>query len=852
MEKSAGLTFAEAYYLQKQKEAARIRMRMDEGLDLSNEDQLNNLMTKIINSLEAGPPKLLQSIRSLLNKVSGNYAPLVTGWRDGNRLNILHYCIMYNRPEILSFLLSETYFFPPSHQPSICPYAHLAASLGMTDCLRIILDERPSDFFKATLPKHEVRIPEALKKKLNWQDNLSSRWTNNMDSILKMIKSYSEEAETMAELNQGTGKGKKNDLGDLGDLGDLDEELDNMERDFSKRTKQRNKRKNVSMVSREHTSVTKAGGQPESSPPPHPHRDKNKGSAMPESVCDKLSRRRRLTPLKKKEHRLFIYLDIFHDAPPGVIGGAGVPAHVTMSESAQNFDAVAFLKSNTINPVDRLSASPERRHQRGKSKSGKKTADVSRENSSISVFTPKPSKSVSRDKLSKPRTSHVFDEGTEQHPKLEMGVRGTKKYKPFRLKKEHRSVVEEKVPDKPYMNKSPLSLASERGHIECVQLILDNVILKQNPQMIAHEPLSLATKARSPGSILLLLTRKCSPTDYQSAVLTAIRELFPDCLAALLSSQSRERQMLFEGTNLFHILYSQSLIADYRYEVMPEMTRVLIACGEDVNSRKAPRTYPMYTLIKCAFNITVGQQIFFYIECLEILLDAKANPHYDEIQGEKCASKACFSVSRKGYTSAIQCVMENARESVNFFESSYWSKLFMKKIVTTIESRDRTTRRVLNNVLFEYMDAVISLGLNRTILRTLLRYGANPDSQLDGRYAMNVFFDNVLPYLTRFQVIDSYERYQTELSHLVLMCRAMSQTNLKEAFMIFLDDHLLTTPIQGLPVCRYFCYLAHGMLRAPRSLKDEVSLWLWKRLKRNERLVKKLPVSSEIISFILP
>ncbi|RUS91585.1 hypothetical protein EGW08_000700, partial [Elysia chlorotica] len=423
----------------------------------------------------------------------------------------------------------------------------------------------------------------------------------------------------------------------------------------------------------------------------------------------------------------------------------------------------------------------------------------------------------------------------------------------FRIQKSEHAIKLPEAKFEKHLNKTPLSYAAERGHIDCVYYLLETVVMKRNPSLGTKEPLTLATKARSPESIMLLLTieKRVTSTDYLSAVMLSIREMYPECLISLLTNKGKSRHTVFDGTNLYHILFSQSVISSRRYELMPEMTRALVSSKEDVNAHGSPRTYPMYTLINCAFNITVGKQIFFFIDCLYILLECKANPHFDETRSLRAYSTT-EKFTRQAYTSAISCVFESAKNSVNFFESTYWSNLFMKKFITTIEMHDLTPRRVLNNVLFDYMEAVCVLGLDRTIVRCLLRYGANPDFKKNDKYPVNVYFDQIFPYLTKFEIVDTSGYYKQELHTLMIIARSMSLHCQSEALSIFLTDHLLTAPIQALPISREFASLMGQMVRTPRPLLQLVINCIWVATKRNKKKVRDLPIPEVYMASIIP
>ncbi|XP_061196460.1 uncharacterized protein LOC133204736 [Saccostrea echinata] len=68
----------------------------------------------------------------------------VIKWVDESGNDLMHLCILKNSPQAVECLLSNGYFIEP-HQPDINPYSHLAAKLGLSTVLNILLNHRLSD-----------------------------------------------------------------------------------------------------------------------------------------------------------------------------------------------------------------------------------------------------------------------------------------------------------------------------------------------------------------------------------------------------------------------------------------------------------------------------------------------------------------------------------------------------------------------------------------------------------------------------------------------------------------------------------------------------------------------------------
>ncbi|GFO38038.1 hypothetical protein PoB_006454300 [Plakobranchus ocellatus] len=802
---NSGLTFAEAYLRRKAKEVADAKQRRYESSSqVSNINDLKQVIDNLTHEIEKDVP--LKTIKLALKAIPSNFTKYVSNCTDSDGLDILHHAIINNKPALVTFLLAESNYFSTSHIPHLNPYAHLAAMIGQKECLRAILQHRPAYFFPCHKPSHAIQLPDHIMKKLRLTER--NMRTKGSERLIEKVKCLTKAAEIkMRQVNDSTSP-------DV--IGVLDKEIGNVDQSFQKQ------KKHIKMLPQRRDirhSIASLKKEPLSP-------DLLKDTAQKSNWMSGLSKFiPRLKP-RRRQHKITLYRDIASHFEQGVVRGAGEPIRLEYDKSWRP-EQKAKVISRTESQ-DNLSISTLSRQSLGQPR--KRESLIKR------MSIPNASE-----------TTHYSNKNVKALG-IDFGVRGKKKYKDFKVKL---PVHEHRDKSDAYMNKTPMTLASERGHDECVQLMLEMVLVKRNPTISSNEALVLATKAQCPETILLLLDKPYSQTDYQNAVLLSIREMDPVSLTALLS-KGRSFRSLFDGMNLFHILYTQCVISGHRFEYMPEMTRALIACKEDVNSHNIPRTFPMYTLINCAFNITIGNQIFFFIECLYILLDNKANPHFDEDKQKKQSTRATQSFARKSFTSAINCIFGSAKDSINFFEKSYWSKLFMKKFVTTIEIYDRTPRRILNTVLFDYMEAVCELGLDRTIVRCLLRYGANPDHQIHGKYAVNVYFDKILPHMTRFEIINSLALYHQELDTLRIVCKSMSNHHLTRSMLVFLQDHLLSCPIQALPITRDFAALVDKMVRNPRPLVDIAALSVWILVKRNKTKLRLLQIPQECLSLIIP
>jgi len=412
-------------------------------------------------------------------------------------------------------------------------------------------------------------------------------------------------------------------------------------------------------------------------------------------------------------------------------------------------------------------------------------------------------------------------------------------------------------------SKTPLDIAADTGNLKCIHIILREVFTKPDNDDEVNGHLSLATLQRSPATIFVLMKHSKSQLDHVNAIMIALQEMQPSCLIALLSDNAKTKACISDVGNLYHILYTQSGRDQqyFRYDLLPVMTRILLRFKLNVNDCSSPVTFPLHTLINCAIMGCVKQDLrIHYMRCLTQLLIEGADPHFDEqrINRVKARRSPYFqkqlnsNVCRKSEQSAICSVFSNINTLTftSAIEPEVLNRTLNGFIVGIVRNDYSKTTKHNRDTLFKYFQFVCRLGLDANVLNQLLVYGADPDLKLDGKYAINVYFDNLVKFL---RLHESRIDYAKEIECLMQLCRAMDNSSLKEAIRIFLDEHLMTTPYRALPVTRYFCYLVDKLTKHPGSLRHQAAKVVWvDKCHMNARLARALPVSEYVRHCVIP
>ncbi|KAK3580415.1 hypothetical protein CHS0354_012438 [Potamilus streckersoni] len=304
----------------------------------------------------------------------------------------------------------------------------------------------------------------------------------------------------------------------------------------------------------------------------------------------------------------------------------------------------------------------------------------------------------------------------------------------------------------------PLDIAAEAGHAECVKAILDfdNARKTLKLKLDADNYLYQACEKDSPSSLrLLLLTQKPSENEIKSAVGVALKTAKAECLDILLRHKTNITN-LFGGMNLYHVLYSYSMSFDKTwYESLLTVTSVLIKHGQNFCLAEPFRTYPLYSLLSHSPTQEFENASQYLIACLLLLLNAGANPNFNEekfeVDNESSTSKTAFG--RSSFASALHCIFETVGSfAEQFKDSDFFVRRYTLKcaeILLKHHANPNITGRIgesglAGNALHAFLSILPAIGVDQkmvTCFKLLIHSGADPNSNPSGKYPVNVVCD---------------------------------------------------------------------------------------------------------------
>ncbi|RUS80893.1 hypothetical protein EGW08_011364, partial [Elysia chlorotica] len=417
---------------------------------------------------------------------------------------------------------------------------------------------------------------------------------------------------------------------------------------------------------------------------------------------------------------------------------------------------------------------------------------------------------------------------------------------------------------------SPLDIAARAGHTECVSVILNQCVLRRHADEALEDKsdVTLACVADSPQSLALLLDRKSrDPRSWEKALEVCLHHALPDCLDLLLQAQTRDTRHMFKGMNFFHVLYTYSANHGAQsYARLAQATEVLVRHGHDVGARTPSRTFPMYSLLTHAFCFHDYDNTQYYVKALRVLLKHGADPNHDEIKLEKRYPKVMAGriLGRSAFSSALHCLMETVEQYSQYLQSPALAVQFVEDCACVIMGSGRSSMNrvsfigdsdkmtIQGSILHQLAKSSVFLGVNPAIVRCVLRHGADPNLKVEGRYAINVYFDRLFEKMRSLKVVDAKHKHMEDAMTICRLCMFMEHSAIRDCLDVFVKNHKMEASPQ---VQHYVSAVVEELGRRSRQvhpLRDSSAWAAWKACGCRFENVHKLQVSSEIKTYILP
>ena len=317
---------------------------------------------------------------------------------------------------------------------------------------------------------------------------------------------------------------------------------------------------------------------------------------------------------------------------------------------------------------------------------------------------------------------------------------------------------------------TPLDVAADAGHMECLKTILDfqharefaqTTLLgfrEKQSKVSRHESyIDMACKCNSPKALRLLLTESPPKAELERAVDFVVKNGRPECLDILLRCQI-DPKSVFGGMNFFHVLFTYGILFDpNRYESLTLMTSVLLRHGHKVLAFRPSRTYPLYSLLSHAYSNEdyLKESAPYLISCILLLLNAGADPNFDELKVEElaCDEECETAFGRDAYSSALHCLYNTV--AVGTFQDSkdvldLVSKYVLKCTEILLHHNadpnyiGRLSNSQCGNSLHALGFANRYLNTVKPTIKLLLRFGANPDAEVCNSFPLNTFCEAIV------------------------------------------------------------------------------------------------------------
>ena len=414
----------------------------------------------------------------------------------------------------------------------------------------------------------------------------------------------------------------------------------------------------------------------------------------------------------------------------------------------------------------------------------------------------------------------------------------------------------------------PIDVAAESGHLPCVKQILDQIIIKENPDFAKFPYVALACIPGSVASLNLIMKKdKPKEADIKKAIELALRSANAQCLDILLKEKVKTGDM-FDKMNFFHMLYTYSGASAFSqtggYRRLPDVTQVLVKHKHNVNAKNPPNTYPLYSLIKNSLCIHDFVNTRHYIMCLRILLEEGADPNFDEVEHEvKQNQRGVKSIQgRPAYSSAMHCLLETLEFFAEYLESKALGVRFITQMadvllqnhgkINCIGRLGDKTSKMYGTVLHQFAKSSVKLGVDNGVFKFLLRQGADPDAKWDDRYVINTYFDTMFPSLKEININVKAPDHTEEVRKMLGLSLYMKRACVQETLRIFKETWSKATNPQVKKYIKIVIPELEARIKEVWPLKRLCRTLIWDLCSRNASIVHKLPTDIESRTYILP
>ncbi|XP_062577317.1 uncharacterized protein LOC134239170 [Saccostrea cucullata] len=341
---------------------------------------------------------------------------------------------------------------------------------------------------------------------------------------------------------------------------------------------------------------------------------------------------------------------------------------------------------------------------------------------------------------------------------------------------------------------TPLDLAGKSGHVGCIKTILDHFHGKfvQEKRFKGNEAyIEMACQLDSPFALCTLLSDRPSDEEIKSAVGAALKNARPECLDVLLQLRT-DLSTLFEGMNLFHVLYSYTLSFDKKwYERLLAVTTILIKHGHNVGASIPFRTYPLYSLLSHSACHDFDNSSNYIIACSLLLLNAGADPNFDELQFEKDFEdmRIRSAFGRCGFSSGLHCLFQTVEQYALQMQGYRYLKVYMSKCAAVLLKHRGNpnyvgeidnSRNQSGNSLHALSRTIVLTGVDDKLIKLLLQNGADPNLKIDDHFPLTVLTEKLFELDSEDQCL----LRASDVENIKVMINAMSPGTIQESLKI--------------------------------------------------------------------